>query len=398
VTIEPVGAREGAVTHDVSGAAPSGPPAVLLVDRPSALRTVLQILLAIGAIVLALWALHRIAAVVLVLIAASLFAYVVAPVVQMVQRPIRFGGRTHRMPRAAAIGLVYLLMAASVGTSIVMLLPLATQQASDAVARVPAYAQSFAAWEHGWSRYYERLKIPKELRAGIDQSVEAAGASLTASLQAAVPTVAERVSGLPWLVMIPVLAFFLLKDAASIRRLIVVDLPFRYRLRGHRLFEELNATMAAYVRAQLLACLLVGTICGVGFALIGVPYAVLLGVLAGVLEFIPMVGPLVLATIACLAAVAHAPMTAAWTIGFLATLRVIEDYVIYPRLIGRGLELHPLAVIVGVMAGAELDGVAGMFLAVPAVATATVVYRHWMMWREADVAPTPAATVEPIAR
>jgi predicted PurR-regulated permease PerM len=181
-----------------------------------------------------------------------------------------------------------------------------------------------------------------------------------------------------------VLAFFLLKDAGSIRRIIVIGLPFR--LRSHRLFEDLNGMLAAYVRAPLLACALVGTLCGIGFALIGVPYAVLLGVLAGALEFIPMVGPFLLAIVACAAAALHAPTTALWTLGFLATLRVIEDYVIYPRLIGRGLELHPLAVIIGVMAGAELDGVAGMFLAVPVVATMTVVWRHWILWRTADAA------------
>ena len=67
-------------------------------------------------------------------------------------------------------------------------------------------------------------------------------------------------------------------------------------------------------------------------------------------------------------------------------LRVVEDYVIYPRLIRRGLELHPLAVIVGVMADAELWGIVGVFLAVPFVATATVVCRHWLQWRDNDLA------------
>jgi len=63
---------------------------------------------------------------------------------------------------------------------------------------------------------------------------------------------------------------------------------------------------------------------------------------------------------------------------------MVEDYVIYPRLIGRGLHLHPLAVIVAVLAGAELDGIVGMFLAVPAVAVASVACRHWLAWRRCD--------------
>ena len=195
---------------------------------------------------------------------------------------------------------------------------------------------------------------------------------------------AGALSNLPWLILIPILAFFLLKDAAGFRRTIVTALPHRIRLRAHRLFEDLNATLAAYIRAQLLACVLIGSLCGIGFAVLGVPYAVLLGILAGVLEFIPLVGPLLLAVIASIIAALQAPLLALWVIGFLGIVRLVEDYVIYPRLIRHGLHLHPLAVILAVLTGAELDGVAGIFLAVPAVAIASVMFRHWLEWRGDD--------------
>jgi predicted PurR-regulated permease PerM len=119
----------------------------------------------------------------------------------------------------------------------------------------------------------------------------------------------------------------------------------------------------------------------------------LLGALAGALEFIPLVGPLVLAIVASIVAALHAPMLVLWTAGFLGMFRVVEDYVIYPRLIRRGIPLHPLAVILAVLAGAELLGVAGMFLAVPVVGILLVVYRHSMDWRHAH--PTDGA--EPLA-
>jgi predicted PurR-regulated permease PerM len=368
---------------------PSGVP---IYTRPSQLGVVLQVMLIVGAVILGLWALHRIAAVVLILIAAALFAYVIDPLVQLAERPIRVMGRAFRLPRPAAISLVYALMAVGVGVGAVLLVPTATRQANEAIARVPLYVESALAWEQGWSTYYERLRIPLELRQWIDESAAAASQASLASVRESIQLIAGRVSSLPWLVMVPVLAFFLLKDAGSIRRIIVIALPFRFRLRGHRLFEDLNTMLAAYVRAQLLACLLVGVLCGIGFAAIGLPYAVLLGVLAGALEFIPLVGPFLVAVIASVVGAFHAPVTALWTIGFLAALRVAEDYVIYPRLIRRGLELHPLAVIVGVLAGAELDGVAGMFLAVPAVATATVVCRHWLLWRSSDAIAESDAT------
>ena len=118
--------------------------------------------------------------------------------------------------------------------------------------------------------------------------------------------------------------------------------------------------------------------------MIGIPYPVLLGVLAGVLEFIPLVGPLVLATAAAVVGALHAPMLALWAVGFLGVLRLVEDYLIYPRLMRNGIHLHSLAIILAVLVGAELGGVAGMFLSVPTVAIASVVYRHWVEWGTVD--------------
>jgi predicted PurR-regulated permease PerM len=80
----------------------------------------------------------------------------------------------------------------------------------------------------------------------------------------------------------------------------------------------------------------------------------------------------------------HDPMRAVWTAVFLAVLRVVEDYAIYPRLIGSNIDLHPLVIILAVLAGAELDGIAGVFIAVPLVALTTVAARHWLEWRGRD--------------
>ncbi len=361
---------------------------------PSQTRVVLEILLIIVGVAFGLWALHALASVVLVLILAALFAYLMAPLVRMAERPIFIAGRRRHLPRGVAIVLVYVMVTGSVVGSVVLLLPSATEQVQDMISRAPSYAQSVLAWERGWSRYYEKWRIPIELRRSIDQSVLAADEAALDSAKQSALVFAGALSKLPWLTLVPVLGFFLLKDVASFRRIVVIALPRDTRLRGHRLFEELDATLAAYVRAQLLGCVLVGGLCGLGFAILGMPYPVPLGVLAGLLEFIPIVGPLLLAVIASLVGALHTPMLVLWVIGFLMVLRMAEDYVIYPRLIRRGLHLHPLAVIVAVLAGAELDGVIGMFLAVPAVAIVSVACRHWLAWRRLDhLAEAPAAGV-----
>lgn len=106
---------------------------------------------------------------------------------------------------------------------------------------------------------------------------------------------------------------------------IVLALSHHGQLRGHRLVEELKATLAAYIRALLLACLVFGSPCGLWFAVLGMPYPVLLGVLASVLEFIPLAGPLLLATVAGIVGVLHAPVLALQAPGFLAMVRLVQD-------------------------------------------------------------------------
>jgi hypothetical protein len=122
--------------------------------------------------------------------------------------------------------------------------------------------------------------------------------------------------------------------------------------------------------------------------------------MAGVFEFVPLVGPLLIAITAALLALLHAgPFSAFFILVFLGVVRIAQDYFIYPRLIGQGIHLHPLAVIFAILSGAELAGVAGIFLAIPVVAIITVSYRHWMEHRGSEgladlLEPTPATAVE----
>jgi len=348
----------------------------------TATQAALQVLLIVGLVAFGLWVLYRLQSLVFLLALAAAFAYVVAPLVRLMERPVRLAGRRRQLPRGLAIAVVYLVLGTCAIVGGALLLPIASEQAHDMIARAPSYAQSIAAWEHGWSREYERLRIPVTLRHSIDESMTAMGQAAFESTRATL--VALVVAVLPWMILTPVLSFFLLKDATALRRLVLMALPHRVRLRGHQLFEEANATLAAYIRAQLIACLLVGTVCGAGFAALGVPYAVLLGVLAGALEFIPLVGPLLVALAAAIVGALHAPILAVWALTFLGLVRIVQDYVVFPRLMRRGVRLHPLAVIVAVLAGAALAGVVGMFLAVPVAAVASVFGRHWIGWRRVE--------------
>jgi predicted PurR-regulated permease PerM len=347
---------------------------------PSQSRAALQVIVVVLAVAAAVWVLYRLERVVLVLAVAMFFAYVVAPLVRIVERPIRMGGKPRRLSRGLAIGVVYIVILGGVSAGSAVLLPAFTEQLGAAVSQVPADAESFRVWAQGWTRSYERFRLPPEVRQGLNRSAVQVGDAVLEYARGALVATVGVASYVPWLILVPILAFFFLKDADGFRRSAVAALPHRVRRRGYELFEEVNATLAAYIRAQLLAGVLIGVICGAGFALLGVPYALLLGVTAGVLEFVPLVGPLVAAAVSIAVAALHAPLLAVWVCVFLGVLRVVEDYVIYPRLIRHGIHLHPLVVIVAVLAGLELGGVAGVFLSIPVVAVVSVAYRHWLDW------------------
>ena len=138
-------------------------------------RAILRDLLIVAAVGVAVWVAHRLGRIVLVLVLAMFLAYVIAPVVELLERPLHVRGRQRRLPRSLAIAVVYLLLAGAVAGGAALLWPSAADQIDQAIVSAPKYTESFRTWEHGWSRYYERLRIPLELRHSIDQSVVGAG-------------------------------------------------------------------------------------------------------------------------------------------------------------------------------------------------------------------------------
>ena len=126
----------------------------------------------------------------------------------------------------------------------------------------------------------------------------------------------------------------------------------------------------------MISCLLIGCICTLGFYLLGLNYGLLIGVLAGILEFIPLIGPLTVGIIAVTIAAFNSPWQALYVAIFLIVLRLIHDYVTYPRIVREGIHLHPLAIILSVLAGEQIAGITGVFLSIPVVALITVLAKH----------------------
>ena len=363
------------------------PPALKLV----ALSTTVQILLAIGILVGTVWALHRVASVLLLLALSVLFAYMVGPLVDFFRRPIP-GLRGRALPLSAAIWAAYLSLSAVVALALWLVWPVLQTQLAELRAALPEYVTRI---QNGWKTWKagQTRMMPRGARAMVEGLVDQASAGaadwVTKDL---LPRIGGWLLDVPWLILVPIFAFFFLKDAELFRqRALKLFLDRRLRWRGDLFFEEVNRSLAAYIRALVAGSIVVATICSAGFLAIGVPYPLLFGVAAGLLEFLPMIGPFVIAVIVAGVAGMQAPSQAFLVLGFLLLVRIAEDYVIYPRLVGRELPLHPMAVILAILCGAEIGGVAGVFLAVPALAILTVAFRHWRAHQNAAPPPRPSA-------
>jgi predicted PurR-regulated permease PerM len=333
-------------------------------------KAALRIMLCAVAVAAGCWLIYALSTVILLVVFSVLFAYLIAPLVKLTRRGLALG--PHRqLPAAAGIAIVYLGIFAVLGAGLTWLVPRVTEQAAQFAKAAPAYVQSLNASGKAFSRIFRRLQAV-ELGTMI---LERATATANAAGEKAVTSFVRVAAFLPWLVLIPILAFFLLKDGDRLKQGAIDLLPdARRRADAARFVERVDRSLAAVIRAQLLACLIVGVLTGIGLALLGVPYAATLGVAAGVCEFIPLLGPLSVAGVAAVIGGVHRPILALSVLGFLGVLRVAQDYVIYPRLVGHTIHLHPLAVILAVLAGAELGGVVGVLLALPAFAVAAAAY------------------------
>jgi predicted PurR-regulated permease PerM len=368
--------KEAAATAAKAAVEAYGPPT----------RVVLRVIFILLFVIALLWMISKITGIILLLVLSIFFAYLVSPLVEFLRRPRRVGGRTIAMPKVVAIAVAYLVILAAVVLAIFIVLPSLSNQFPGFASQAKEYWKSFGERSQQFIEYSRLRRLPQPVvqaaNDAIPKVVEKVSATVTEFASAALGYVVY----IPWLILIPILAFFLLKDAESFRRSALLMLPRgRWRWRGDEFFQDINSTLAAYIRAQLTACLFIGVVCALGFTLLGLPGGLVMGVIAGIFEFVPLVGPVTVAIMAAILAILHAgPFNAFLVLLFLGVLRIVQDYAIYPRLIGQGIHLHPLAVIFAILAGEKLAGVAGIFLAIPVVAILTVSYRHWMEHRGSE--------------
>jgi len=304
---------------------------------------------------------------------AIFFAYLLDPLVSRLQRL----KTVSRGSRSIAILEVYAILCLAIAVALLLVGPRIMNEGRRLGEALPGLLENVSSGQiaqqigsrRGWS-YNTQVRLGQFLanHSGVALGwVRAAGTHVAA--------VAQNVI---WLVLIPILAIFLLKDGRNFTDNILGMVERRQQrqfLVG--ITEDLNGMLAHYIRSQLILAGLSLVVYMVVLSLLRVPYAFVLGPIAGIMEFIPVVGPLAgavaILSVAFLANYHHLLIVA----GFLGIWRLLQDYVTSPRIMGGTLRLHPLAVIFAVLVGGAIAGFIGVYFSIPIIASMLIVWKRW---------------------
>lgn len=347
---------------------------------------IVRVIFLLAGLFIASWLLYEIRTLLLLLIVSIFFCYLIAPIVHLLEQPVYVARYELRLPHNVAILLVYLLIGVVLFVGVQLIWPPLSQQVADLAKNLPGYTKSAEGWvnkvfndANSWMRH---VKIPPQWREAIFSRASDMTNAVAGWMTESVAGALGYLQYLTWPILVPILSFFLLKDAAYFEQNLIALLPNeRLQKRAHWLLMDVSRTLAAYIRAQITACLVVGILVVIGLSLIRAPYPVVLATIAGLLEFIPLIGPLIAACIILGLTLTVSFKTALFVALFLAVLRLIQDYFIYPRIVGHGIKMHTLVVIIAILAGAEIGGLVGVFLSIPAVGLLIVFYNHYLAYR-----------------
>ena len=296
----------------------------------------------------------------LILLLSVFFAHLLEPVVAWIQERSPLS----RKNRSFAIAQVYLIGMLAAGTLGYELGPrLATQarslnvtvrellQSLSSGRGVPGSERGLTAAQQLWIR--DQLARHQELIVRLFERGATAVANVAASSI--------------WVFAIPILAIFILHDGSRISETLIKAFESRGDTRSERILHHVDRMLAKYMRAQLALSGLSFVFYSVCMLVLGFPNAIVLGILGGVLEFLPAVGWIVSAgVILIIGSLTHSHWI--WMAALLIVWRILQDYVNSPRIMGKNLELPSLVVVFGLMVGGEVGGIAGIFLAVPTIA------------------------------
>lgn len=338
---------------------PQDSPRVITLD-PRLMRSMGKLLLGILILALLIWFIPQISDILILTLIAVILSAVISPAIDWLER--------RNIPRAAGTLIVLLALIVLIAVIFRFLIPAVREQA-ESVNRLiqtqqPAQLiESAQTWLH---QRFPELNV-QQLTERVDVSGKV-NAFISDFVSGSVTFLLNLASAISSMFVVLILTFLFLKDSRKIRKGIVSLIPNRYFEPGLNLMDKIQTQLSNYIRGQLTDALIVGLLSVAGLWILGVKYAGFIGMIAGLANLIPYVGPVVGAIPAMFISIVNSPgepMMLVYIAIMFAIVQVIDNSIVSPLVVSRSSNMHPITVILVILIGGSIGGAFGMLVAVP---------------------------------
>ena len=331
--------------------------------------------LRISIVIVTLYCLNQITSIYLPIVLAIILSFILNPLVGLLQR-IKIRPLKNGLSRAPAILVTFFLAFSMLGLTITFILLPFVEEFNLLISNLPNYIEKIKNISIMLGSTAHSQYIPENIRGVFDQALSEATAFSVNLAKRMLNAILAFASQIVELVVVPVLTYYLLKDWEVLRDdfISLVSEPYRPQIR--QIIREMAAVVSGYIRGQVVVSVIIGLMVFSGTYIFGIDYPLVLGLLATLTETIPIIGPIVGAAPAVLLAYIISPALAIKVMLFYVFVQQLENHIIVPKVMGHSIDLHPIAIIISLLIGGHLFGLAGMILAVPTAALLKVLIKH----------------------
>lgn len=321
------------------------------------------------------------------LILAGLLFYLLRPLVNLLNK---------KASRGISILLTYLVLAGIGIVGLALLGPVLQSQIMSLANNIPFIVEGIQEWVLEIDLFSRITQLQQEEFFNVEGYIESAIETLNNWGRGAISGIGSLLGSLAsavfTLILLPILLFYVLKDSEKFKENFVTMFHHHQQGEVRSILGDVDRALSSYIQGQGLVCLFVGILCLIAFLIIGLDYALLLAVIAGLTNIIPFFGPWIGSIPAVIVALFLSPITALLTVLAIIIIQQIESNLIAPQIIGKKLHLHPLVIIFLILIAGRMVGLIGMILVVPLFATSRVLFIHgkkiWKIKGKRSVAST----------
>lgn len=320
--------------------------------------------------------------VVFVPVVISLFLYyMLRPIMKLLMK-VKIG--KHKMPRGLASIIIVFGLILIIGSVIAAIIPPMVNELTQIVRGLPTAAKETQQWmvhlsKHPWLRDIDFDNYYKQMTNQISKSSEAILKGITNQAGTVINMITSTIIVA---ITVPVMLFYMLKDSDKFVPSIQKYFSQKHGEEISKLLHQMNRTLSSYISGQAIECIFVAVATSIGYLIIRQPAAIVLGLVAGITNMIPYVGPYIGITPALMVSLAVAPKKVIWVIVVVIVVQQIDGNIIYPNIIGKTLKIHPLTIIMLLLAAGNIAGIPGMILCIPFYAVLKTIFNYlWSIYQ-----------------